>query len=526
MNSIAEEITGWSEKQATGSNIEEILQLFDEKTSKSFDFPELFNDTQPTLQKTFKEMLLKNKGGGTILIEGSISVIQDRMGTIEGYVIAFRDISEKRALSETINYQANHDSLTGLINRNAFSMKLSTFIESAQQEECQHALLYLDLDQFNLINDSVGQSAGDDLLLETTAIIKSVIRGSDVCARIGGDEFGIILGYSTPEQAKVVSQRLHAKLADKKLSWGSQVFNIHSSIGLVMIEGDKLEMQTILSAASDACTLAKDEGGRRIKYYTISDSLFQQRQGEMQWVSRLMKVLEEDRFRLYVQPIVPLKPISEYHNKYEILIRMLDDQGQVVSPARFIPAAEKYHFMPQLDRWVIANTLDMCGTLQIEGLFSINLSAQSVAEVNFLEYIYRQFDKHKVDPKTICFEITETATISNMATASSFIEDLKKIGCTFALDDFGSGFSSFNYLKNMPIDFLKIDGSFVRDMDKNPVNSAMVEAMNTLGHIIGVKTIAEFVCNSTIKEKLTDLNVDFAQGFELSEPKPITQLLN
>jgi diguanylate cyclase (GGDEF)-like protein len=485
----------------------------------------LFDENQPVLQKSFKEMLLRNKDGGTVLVEGNISIIQDRIGKIEGYVIAFRDITEKRNLSDTIDYQASHDALTGLLNRNAFSVRLTQFIESARQDSEQHALLYLDLDQFNLINDSVGQSAGDDLLLETTTIIKSVVRGSDVCSRLGGDEFGVILENSNPEQAKTVSQRLHARLADKKLSWGNQVFNIHSSIGLVMIEGDGNDMQTILTAASDACTLAKDEGGRRIKFYTLSDSLFQKRQGEMQWVSRLMKVLEEDRFRLYVQPIVPLQPHQDGENKYEILVRMLDDDGEIVSPAKFIPAAEKYHFMPHLDRWVIANTLKTCNTHAAKGLFSINLSAQSVAEEYFLDYIYSQFNQHKIDPNMICFEITETATISNMATASRFIEELKSLGCTFALDDFGSGFSSFNYLKNMPIDFLKIDGSFVRDMDKNPVNSAMVEAMNTLGHIMGVKTIAEFVCNSDIKSKLMDLNVDYAQGFELSEPKPICELL-
>jgi len=532
MNPVAEELTLWEEESAKGENIAEIIPLADVQTEDIMAFPAITDASSLIQGRTIKNSFLKNKDGEKIPVEGTISIIQDRDGNIEGQVVALRDISEKQELSNKIHYQANHDALTGLINRTAFSYELNSLIEFSRRSETEHAFIYLDLDQFKLINDTVGHEAGDELLLETTAIIQSVVRGSDTCGRLGGDEFGILLKNSKQEQAKIIAQRLHSRLADKKLIWGRHSFSIHSSIGLVIINSESENLENILAAADFACSLAKDQGGKKIKIYKGSDSLFLKRRGEMEWVSKLTQALEEDWFVLYSQDIVPLKSRQDIARKCEILIRLKEPGKEIITPAQFIPAAERYHLMEQVDRWVISNTLrtirrfDLIEYSGSRGMqYSINLSAQSLADENTLDYIYEQFKIHKVNPVKICFEITETAAISNMVLANKFILTLKEIGCTFALDDFGSGFSSFNYLKSMPIDFLKIDGSFVKDMDKNSVNRAMVEAMNNLGHIIGVQTIAEFVHSQEIKENCISLEVDYAQGFELSKPQPLMKLV-
>lgn len=531
MNPVAELITGWEEKSVCGQPIYEILPVFEEKSKNKLVFPEISDNGKEASEKLIKNSVLLNRKNEMVPVEGSIATIRDRNGIIEGQVIAMRDISEKRKLSATINYQARHDGLTGLYNRTTFSKTLTELIITSYKNDTKHALLYIDIDGFRLINDTAGHEAGDELLLETTSIIKSLLRGSDICARIGGDEFGILLRDSSLNQAQIIAGRLHQKLTATKLSWGDKVFNIHSSIGLVVIDNTSENIHTVLAAADEACSLAKDEGGKRIKFYEHTNTLFKKRQGEKQWVSQMTRALEENRFALYFQNITPLKEGDNGPDKCEILIRMIDDQKNIILPAQFIPAAEKYNFMPQIDRWVITESLKIFKSLSLTNggraqIFSINLSPQSIADENLQSFIYEQFEKFEVDPKFICFEITETAAISNMATAGRLIRGLKDLGCTFALDDFGSGFSSFNYLKTMPIDYLKIDGSFVKDMDINPVNSAMVEAMNTIGHIMGVKTIAEFVENSTIKSMLMDLNVDFAQGFELSIPGPVTGLFD
>ncbi len=532
MNPVAEIITGWTEEDAVGHPLYEVLPVHAEKTREPFTFPDI-NSDQNAAQTAIKDSFLMNREGVAIPVEGSISIIRDRDNRIDGQVIALRDITEKRQLSDTINYQASHDALTGLVNRTAFSFTLTELIESTQEDMEQHALLYLDLDQFKLVNDTAGHEAGDQLLLETTKIIKSVIRGSDICARLGGDEFGILLRDSNSEQAKTIARRLHIRLAETKMEWGNQGYTINSSIGLVMIDTENDDIHTVLAAADDACSLAKDEGGRRIKVYEYSNTLFLKRRGEMEWVSKLTKALEENRFVLFAQKIVPLLESTNSSEKYEILIRMIDEEENIISPSQFIPAAEKYNLMPRIDRWVLGHTLERyksisyrnCGK-ETRFLFSINLSSQSITDETFLDFIHQSFKEHNVDPEWICFEITETAAISNMSTAGRFIQNLKDLGCTFALDDFGSGFSSFNYLKNMPIDFLKIDGSFIKDMDENSVNSAMVEAMNTLGHIMGVRTIAEFVRNKEIKEKCEALGVDYAQGYELAVPIPLLDIIN
>ena len=529
MNPVAEELTGWSEEDAIGRPLNEVLSLWDEKTDEPIHLAEITAADPVKSGYLFKESYILRKGGGSFPVEGTVACIRDKDDHVEGQVVAVRDVSEVREMTYKLSYQASHDALTGLFNRYAFSRSLDTLIQSARNENREHALIYVDLDQFKLINDTIGHGAGDELLLETTGIIRNVFRSSDVCARLGGDEFGILLGDTPLERAHMIARRLHNRLSEKRLQWGMTKFNINSSIGLVMITPESGDIHSVLAAADDACYIAKDEGGRRIKVYETTDTTFKKRRGEMQWVTRLTRALEENRFELYYQSIVPIQAAEDRKiEKIEILLRMMDEDGGIITPKDFLPAAERYNLMPLIDRWVVRTAMEHMAELnETQGLrrqFSINLSADTIAEENFFEFIQEQFGENGVSPEDFCFEITETIAISNMNTAGRFIKELKRIGCIFALDDFGSGFSSFNYLKNMPVDMLKIDGSFVRDMDVNPVNSAMVEAINNLGHVMKIKTIAEFVKNRKILEELKTLGVDYAQGYEIGKPAPLKGL--
>ena len=534
LNPVAEEITGWKEAEARTKSIENLISIIDENTNSVIQLPAV--DTPITKNSIFyfKNAVVKNRNGDKIPVEGTIASIRDSEKKVEGQVIAIRDVTQLREMSDKISYQASHDALTGLYNREAFSQSLKGMINSANKENRQHALIYLDLDQFKLINDTIGHAAGDELLLETTGIMKNVFRSSDVCARLGGDEFGVLLSDTDQDTAYVIAQRLHNRLSERRLIWDKTAFNIHSSIGLVTIDAASEDIHSVLAAADDACYIAKDEGGRRIRVYKTSDSTFKKRRGEMQWVTRLTRALEEDRFELFYQNIIPISQAAKetQMKKFELLIRMVDEEGNIIPPADFLPAAERYNMMPSIDRWVINTAMGMYnkvaaqnGTVGKRMIFTINLSAESMADEHFLEFIQNQIKSHGVKPSDFCFEITETVTISNMTTASKFIHELKALGCTFALDDFGSGFSSFNYLKNMPVDYLKIDGSFVKDMDENAVNSAMVEAINNLGHVMGIKTIAEFVRNRQILDRLKDLGIDYAQGYEIAKPQSLKELI-
>jgi len=533
MNPKSEEITGYSEDAAKNVPLEKVLRFTTSKENPLLgSFPYDRPDTQisPLL---FKNASIENINGDLIPVEGSAALIIDREGKRDGQVIAIRDVSEMKRMSETISYQASHDTLTGLANREEFSEKLNMLIDSTyKMPGREHALIYLDLDQFKIINDTCGHAAGDQLLIQTTAIIKSLVRNSDICGRLGSDEFGILLENSTLEQALFIANRIHKTLKESKLVWEDRTYTITSSVGLVMINNKSSSTHSILAAADDACNIAKDEGGNRIKVYDTSENLFAKRRGEMEWFSRITKALEEERFRLYFQPIIPLKKDSICTAKCEILIRMVDEKNNIIPPADFIASAERYNLMGSLDRWVIRSAIQsykwmeetMNGKKKYD-VFSINLSAASLAEENIFTYIMSQFNEYGVSPESFCFEITETAAISNIAKATTFIRQLKDAGSTFALDDFGSGFSSFSYLKSMPVDYLKIDGLFVRDMHESTINSAMVEAINSLGHVMGKKTIAEFVRNRDILNKLAQIGVDYAQGYEIATPAPIETIV-
>jgi len=530
MNPVAERIINYNQEDVKNLSLDEIFELTDNKTQTMLKMP-VFSKTN-TDPFIFKDSFISNKKLDRIHVEGSIAAIIDKNSNIEGQVLAFRDITEKHKLSQTISYQSKHDTLTGLLNREWFSNILEELIEESISEGTSHAFLYMDLDQFRVVNDVCGHTAGDEMLLTTTSIINKVIRSSDTCARLGGDEFGILLEGAHLQQALFIAKRLQSRLVESKVIRDKQVFNINTSIGIVMLTENSKDLQSVLAAADDACFIAKDEGGKKITVYNDDENLFVKRRGEMQWISKLTKALEEHQFELFYQPIEPLDNSLPQLKKCELLIRMKDGNNGHIPPNDFLPSAERYKLMPAIDRWVINNAFlyhklltDKVGKENNNYMFSVNLSPDFLAEEDSLDFIIFKFEEYEIDPEQICFEITETTAIGNMQAATDFIHKLKDIGCLFSLDDFGSGFSSFNYLKNLPVDFLKIDGIFVKDMDEDSVNRAMVKAINSLGQVIGLKTIAEFVRNADIIEELKTIGVDYIQGYEIGKPEPITKLI-
>lgn len=447
------------------------------------------------------------------------------------------DIEEReqreKVLTESdarLSYQASHDDLTGLINRREFDVRLQKTLEKAQVEKNEHAFCYLDLDQFKVINDTCGHTAGDELLRQLSHVLQLNTRKHDTLARLGGDEFGIIMEHCNLEHASKVAKTLCKQVEEYRFAWENQSYNVGVSIGVVPINQYSSNAVDLFQSADVACYAAKDAGRNRVHVYVQDDVVATQHKGEMQWIVRINKAIEDDRFVLYAQTIAPLSHNdSGFH--FEILLRMIDEKGKIVSPGSFLPVAERYDLMTKLDRIVIDKTFNFFQQqpqqLKKLAMCSINLSGQSLAAQSFLDYVTDIFNHYDIPPEKICFEITETAAIANLVTATGFIQTMKDSGCYFALDDFGSGLSSFAYLKNLPVDYLKIDGMFVRDIVEDRIDYAMVKSINEIGKILNKKTIAEFVESDLILEKLVNIGVDYAQGYIISHPEPLdTMLLN
>lgn len=429
-----------------------------------------------------------------------------------------------------LSYQAAHDTLTGLPNRREFEVRLERALAGAREQNQSHTLCYLDLDQFKVVNDTCGHSAGDELLRQLAVLLQAKLRDRDTLARLGGDEFGVLLENCGLEQAQPIAEVLRQMVKEFRFVWHDKSFVIGVSIGLVSITAESENLSSLLSSADAACYTAKDRGRNRVHVYQLEDVDLVKRHGEMQWVTRITRAMEENRLRLFVQPILPLFPDAEADVHYEILLRMLDDNAELVLPMAFIPAAERYNLMPSIDRWVVSAAFSTFHQLFPhsnggKSICTVNLSGHTLCDEYFLDFIERQFTINKIPYAAICFEITETAAITNLTEAIEFIRILKTKGCKFSLDDFGSGLSSFTYLKNLPVDYLKIDGAFVKDMETDPIDRAMVEAINHIGHVMGLKTIAEFVESEVILDHLKQIHVDYVQGDWLQEPHPLASLL-
>jgi diguanylate cyclase (GGDEF)-like protein len=464
-----------------------------------------------------------------VLVLGSVAVFylllftnSRRMDRIETERV--EEVSRSEA---QFRYQASHDALTGLINRHEFERRVKVLISSTHMEKGENALCFMDLDQFKVVNDTCGHIAGDELLRQLGEVLQDAVRHSDTLARLGGDEFGILMEHCTLAQAQRAVTAIQQIIQDFQFSWEGQTFRIGVSIGLVAISESTPSLTELLKQADAACYMAKDLGRNRIHVYNPDDTQMVLRQGEMQWVSRINQALEENRFTLYAQSIVPLDKSTDMH--YEFLLRMVDERGEIVSPVTFLPAAERYDLMHKLDIWVVGHAFALLANhpdlVEQVHFFSINLSGQSITNVKFLDSVISQIKDLNLEPGKICFEVTETAAISNLRAATHFIAKLRELGCRFALDDFGSGLSSFGYLKNLQVDYLKIDGIFVKDIADDPIDHAMVKSINDIGHVMGMKTIAEFVESNKIKGMLRKLGVDYAQGYEIGRPQPFEEIL-
>ncbi|MDZ8239575.1 MAG: EAL domain-containing protein [Nostoc sp. ChiQUE01a] len=437
--------------------------------------------------------------------------------------MVFHDVTQNRKLSRQLSWQASHDALTGLVNRQEFERRVKQALRLASLNYQVHALCYLDLDHFKIVNDTCGHVAGDELLRQITVLLQEKIRKTDTLARLGGDEFGVLLNECTLEQALRVANDLLECVQEFRFVWQEQVFSIGASIGLVSIDTNSESLAEIISTADAACYTAKNRGRNRVYVAQTDDQERLQQRGEMQWVSRISQALESDWFCLYAQKIAAITQASQNGDHYEVLLRLRDEQGNLVLPMAFIPAAERYNLMHLIDRWVIRTLFENWSTVvgDEQSIYAINLSGSSINDDRFINFLYEQFTLHSISPQRICFEITETVAIANLIKARQFIQSLQQMGCRFALDDFGAGMSSFAYLKSLPVDYLKIDGSFIRNIIENPVDNAIVTAITHIGSVMGIQTIAEFVENEAILERIKALGIDYAQGYGIAVPCPL-----
>ena len=418
---------------------------------------------------------------------------------------------------------ASHDALTGLITRGGFEYHLAASLALARRGQAS-CLLYLNIDQLHLVNDTLGRHVGDELIRQIAVLLRSELRGSDIVARLGGDEFGALLQGCHLDRGRAVAEKLRSIVAETTFTIDGRQLDATVSVGVATLDRDSTSLITALASAEVACSAARDQGRDRVIVYQADDIKLAARTEQMHWVSRLQKALREDSFLIYAQTIEPLRAGGTPH--LEVLLRLVDDDGGILKPASFIPAAERYHLMPAIDRWVIRQTLATVAGQPADafpGVISINLSGQSLTESGFLEFVVEELRRHPGIAPRICFELTETAAISNIDEARRFIHTLKDERCRFALDDFGAGLSSFAYLKSLPVDYLKIDGCFVQEIHHDRVSQSIVAAINHVGHCLGLATVAEFVESDAVKVKLRDLGVDYAQGFIIGRPQPLVE---
>ena len=524
LNRSAEQLTGWSKGEAAGRNLRQVFHIIDESSRDPIEDPVQRCVQDGKIVGLANTTLLICRDGRELSLDYSASPIHDHAGTTIGAVLTLRDVTEARRAERQLSYHASHDALTGLLNRREFERRLERILATATQEE-SHAVVYLDLDQFKVVNDTCGHVAGDELLRQVSAVLASQVRKRDTLARLGGDEFGVLLEHCHEEQALRIAHQMREALQDLRFVWEDRGFTIGASIGLVPIDPGVDTLATVFRAADDACYAAKDRGRNRVHLYQHDDHDLAQRHGEMQWVQHIQEALAESRFTLYYQPIIPLGESGRPHG--EVLLRLLNRDGTLIPPSAFIPAAERFNQMQAIDRWVVRSVfaaLHDPDAVMPSGSVAINISGQSLSDCQFLEFVEQQIEDCEVVLEQVCFEITETAAISNLSDAKRFFSALKPRGCRFALDDFGSGLSSFAYLKTLPVDFLKIDGGFVRDIARDPIDHAMVEAIHRIGHEMGLETIAESVEDESILAPLRAIGVDYAQGYAVGRPRPLRKL--
>jgi diguanylate cyclase (GGDEF)-like protein/PAS domain S-box-containing protein len=524
LNPVAESLTGWDAAEAKGQPIATVLNLVHEVTREPIANPLLAVLGRVGAGAAGDLTVLITRAGQEIAIQESAAPICDRQGQIIGAVIVFHDVTKERRLKRALSYQASHDALTGLINRREFDNRLHVAVASAQRGEGSYALLYIDLDQFKVVNDTCGHQAGDRLLRDVTGLLQTRVRMSDTIARLGGDEFGVLIEDCSLAQATRIAESVRQAIRDYRFVWGANTMSVGASVGVVEIKRDTENAASIMTAADIACYTAKDGGRNRIHVYDASGVSARHR--EMHWVARVARAVEENRLELYFQPIVATASAEPGHF-FELTVRLRGEDGELVPPSEFIPAAERYNVMSIIDRWVVERAVGLLQERSRAGvplpMVAVNLSGTSLNEQGFIDDVLAQLADGAV-ANALCFEITETAAVTNLADAIHFMRELKGRGCRFSLDDFGSGLSSFMYLKTLPVDYLKIDGQFVGQIAVDAVDRSMVEAIAKVGKALGIATVAECVESVAVLDELKRIGVDYAQGHYLAMPKPIAEL--
>lgn len=528
MNPAAEQLTQYSHQQVAGRPVEEVLHIVDQDTGK--DRPLLTEKiTKKGTARILSDGALRRSDGELIDIQQTIAEITDDEGTTYGSVVVLRDVSEARALALKLAHQATHDPLTNLVNRREFESRIEIALKRTYLDKSLHTICYIDLDRFKAVNDSCGHAAGDRLLRELSVRVCAILRKGDTFARLGGDEFGLLLDQCPVEKGREIAESVRQCISDYNLAYEDQLYSVGASVGVVEISPESQSLETLLSVADAACYMAKEHGRDCVEVYHPNDNDIIQRQGEKRWAREIPLAIDESRFELHCQPIVGISEKFRNEKHYELLIRLRGNEGELVYPDSFMPAAERYGLLTSIDHWVIAEAFDWLGrniSAVDNGRLSINIAGASLSDTNFLEFVTRKFTETRADPSRIIFEITETVAVSNMDVAINFMTVLGRLGCEFALDDFGRGFSSLGSLKDLPVDYLKIDGGFVSGLLENPEDEATVKAINEIGHALGKRTVAEFVESEAICQRLKILGVDYVQGFGIARPKPIDVILD
>jgi len=524
VNKSGEHLIGKPAGEIIGRTLGEVIELVDEGDRKALGDPvrqSIATGARVNLGR--RGMLVSADKDNERSIEVTVSPMRDAAGQVDGTVIALRDVSDLRGLTRAMSYQASHDALTGLVNRREFERRLQEALESTSGG-ARHVLCYLDLDRFKAVNDECGHVAGDNMLREIAALIKDAVRDSDTVGRLGGDEFGILLAGCPLEKARQIGDDVVRAVNDHRFVWKDKIFNVGVSVGLVEMTNESSSIEDIMHAADSACYVAKNQGGR-VHVYSAKDEADARQRGEILWLQLLQSALKENRFELHAQPIVRVTEHGEGGPGLEVLLRLKDDKGVFVAPSDFMRAAERYRLMPHVDRWVVQTALTALarGAVRLapDRSLCINLAGQTLGDAGFLEFVVDCLDRTGIAPDRICFEVTENSVITNIEHARRFIGVLHGMGCHFALDDFGRGLSSFANLKNLSLDYLKIDGSFIRNLASDNVNQAMVTAMIKLARSLNFRVIAEQVEDLSALDSAKRMGVDFVQGYQVGRPVPL-----
>lgn len=475
------------------------------------------------------ETMMRRSDGGLIDVALTMAAVRPAGGDLTGFSMVVRDLTERRRMAAEVQYRDTHDPLTGLANRADFETRIQRALHSARDRDARHALLYIDLDQFQLVNEACGHAAGDEFLREASSLIQSCIRSRDSLARLGGDEFGIILEHCELADARDVADKICKRMAEYRFTFEQRKFRIGASIGLVPIDSSWEDAAKLLKAADTACYAAKEAGRDRVVSYFEVDGSVETRRSESAWIHLLDQAMTENHFTLYAQLIEPLQ-VEGHGLRCEILLRLKDRDGRLINPGEFLPAAERFRIMPRVDKWVVGNVIDFLAKnrelVTKAKMISVNLSGKSIGDRNFQNFVHERITTTDFDREKLCFEITESESINNIDSSVEFIEKMRQIGIRFSLDDFGTGVSSFSYLKKLPVDFIKIDGQFVENMTRDPVDYATVRSIQDVAKLLGKQTIAEFVADAEVEGQLRDLGVDFMQGFLRHRPMPLENVFS